>query len=63
MAVKTVIEAIREAMAEEMRNDDKVFVLGEDVGKRGGVFLSTQGFLEEFGENRVIDTPLQGTGS
>jgi len=58
MAVKTVIEAIREAMAEEMRRDDKVFILGEDVGKRGGVFLSTQGFLEEFGENRVIDTPL-----
>ena len=41
-----------------MRHDDKVFILGEDVGKRGGVFLSTQGFLEEFGENRVIDTPL-----
>ena len=58
MAVKTVIEAIREAMAEEMRRDDKVFILGEDVGKRGGVFLSTQGFLEEFGEKRVIDTPL-----
>ena len=58
MAVKTVIEAVREAMAEEMRHDDKVFILGEDVGKRGGVFLATQGFLEEFGENRVIDTPL-----
>ena len=58
MAVKTVVEAVREAMAEEMRHDDKVFILGEDVGKRGGVFLATQGFLEEFGENRVIDTPL-----
>ena len=58
MAVKTVIEAVREAMAEEMRHDDKVFILGEDVGKRGGVFLATQGFQEEFGENRVIDTPL-----
>ncbi len=58
MAVKTVIEAVREAMAEEMRHDDKVFILCEDVGKRGGVFLATQGFLEEFGENRVIDTPL-----
>ena len=45
-------------MQEEMRRDDSVFVLGEDVGKRGGVFLSTQGFIDEFGESRVIDTPL-----
>ena len=45
-------------MQEEMRRDSSVFVLGEDVGKRGGVFLSTQGFLDEFGESRVIDTPL-----
>lgn len=58
MAVQSVIEAVREAMQEEMRRDDKVFVMGEDVGKRGGVFLSTQGFIEEFGESRVIDTPL-----
>ena len=58
MAVKTVIEAIREAMWEEMRQDDRVFVMGEDVGRRGGAFLATQGFLEEFGEARVIDTPL-----
>ena len=43
---------------EEMRRDSKVFVMGEDVGRRGGVFLATQGFLEEFGEARVIDTPL-----
>ena len=58
MAVQTLIEAVREAMREEMRRDTKVFVMGEDVGKRGGVFLSTQGFIEEFGESRVIDTPL-----
>ena len=58
MAVKSVIEAVREAMYEEMLRDDGVFILGEDVGKRGGVFLATQGFLEEFGEERVIDTPL-----
>ena len=58
MAVQTVIEAVREAMREEMQHDTKVFVMGEDVGKRGGVFLSTQGFIEEFGESRVIDTPL-----
>ena len=58
MAVISVIEAVRSAMQEEMRRDSSVFVLGEDVGKRGGVFLSTQGFLDEFGESRVIDTPL-----
>jgi len=45
-------------MQEEMRRDKSVFVLGEDVGKRGGVFLSTQGLIDEFGESRVIDTPL-----
>ena len=58
MPLKTVIEAIREAMQEEMRRDDKVFVMGEDVGQRGGVFLATQGFLEEFGSSRIMDTPL-----
>ncbi len=45
-------------MLEEMRRDERVFVLGEDIGARGGVFLATDGFLEEFGEERVIDTPL-----
>ncbi len=58
MAVKSVIEAVREAMYEEMKRDSGVFIMGEDIGKRGGVFLATQGFLEEFGEKRVIDTPL-----
>ncbi len=58
MPIKTVIEAVREAMHEEMKRDERVFVLGEDVGVRGGVFLATQGFLQEFGESRVIDTPL-----
>ena len=58
MATLTVIEAVREAMREEMRRDSSVFVLGEDVGRRGGVFLATQGFIDEFGEQRVIDTPL-----
>jgi 2-oxoisovalerate dehydrogenase E1 component beta subunit len=58
MAVKTLLEAVREAMWEEMRHDDKVFVMGEDVGRRGGVFLATQGFIDEFGESRAIDTPL-----
>ena len=58
MAVVTVIEAIREAMREEMARDSSVFVMGEDVGRRGGVFLATKDFLDEFGEARVIDTPL-----
>ncbi len=58
MAVKTVIEAVREAIREEMRRDSTVFVMGEDVGTRGGVFLATQGLVEEFGEERIIDTPL-----
>tara|TARA_B110000014_G_C20100860_1_gene577856 strand:+ start:392 stop:1375 length:984 start_codon:yes stop_codon:yes gene_type:complete len=58
MAVISVIEAVRSAMREEMQRDQSVFVLGEDVGKRGGVFLSTQGFIDEFGESRVIDAPL-----
>ena len=58
MAVITVLEAIREAMREEMRDDERVFIMGEDIGARGGVFLATEGFLSEFGEERVIDTPL-----
>lgn len=58
MAVKNVLEAVRDAMREEMRRDERVFVLGEDVGARGGVFLATDGFTAEFGDARVIDTPL-----
>ena len=58
MTVKSTIEAIREAMHEELTADPTVMVLGEDVGTRGGVFLATQNFMEEFGERRIIDTPL-----
>lgn len=58
MAVISYIEAIRLAMKEEMERDEKVFVLGEDVGKKGGVFKATEGLYEQFGEERVIDTPL-----
>ena len=54
----TYIEAIREALLEEMRRDPKVFVLGEDVGPYGGAFGVTQGLHDEFGELRVIDTPI-----
>ena len=52
------LEAIREALVEEMRRDPKVFVLGEDVGAYGGAFGVTQGLYDEFGEARVIDTPI-----
>jgi pyruvate/2-oxoglutarate/acetoin dehydrogenase E1 component len=58
MAKLTVVEAINLALKQAMASDDRVVVLGEDVGKNGGVFRVTQGLLELFGENRVIDTPL-----
>jgi pyruvate/2-oxoglutarate/acetoin dehydrogenase E1 component len=52
------LDAIREALQEEMRRDPKVFVLGEDVGAYGGAFGVTQGLYDEFGEARVVDTPI-----
>ena len=52
------LDAIREALAEEMRRDPKVFVLGEDVGAYGGAFGVTQGLHDEFGDMRVVDTPI-----
>ncbi len=58
MAVRTFIEAIRGTLAAEMRRDASVIVLGEDVGRKGGVFLATDGLFAEFGPERVIDTPL-----
>jgi len=58
MPPKTFIEAIRETLVDEMRRDESVIVLGEDVGKKGGVFLATDGLWAEFGDDRVIDTPL-----
>lgn len=54
----TYAEAIREALREEMRKDPSVFLIGEDIGVYGGAFGVTQGLLEEFGEERVIDTPI-----
>ena len=58
MAVISYIEAVTLALKEEMERDDKVFILGEDVGKKGGVFKATVGLYDQFGESRVIDTPL-----
>jgi 2-oxoisovalerate dehydrogenase E1 component beta subunit len=57
MPTKTVLEAIRDALKEEMEADERVFVLGEDV-EEGGVFRATEGLLEQFGRERVMDTPL-----
>ena len=58
MAEVTYLEAIRQGMQEEMRRDENVFILGEDIGAYGGAFKVTEGFLAEFGERRVIDTPI-----
>ncbi|AOH54768.1 alpha-ketoacid dehydrogenase subunit beta [Peribacillus muralis] len=58
MAVISYIDAVIMAMREEMERDSRVFVLGEDVGRKGGVFKATSGLYEQFGEQRVIDTPL-----
>ena len=58
MALKTLIEGVREALAEEMERDERVWLLGEDVGRKGGVFLATEGLFDRFGEARVLDTPL-----
>jgi 2-oxoisovalerate dehydrogenase E1 component beta subunit len=57
MAEKTMIEAVRDAIQEEMKRDENVIIMGEDVGG-GGVFRATEGLRDQFGENRVMDTPL-----
>lgn len=58
MALSTYIDAINAALAEEMRRDQRVYVIGEDVGVLGGVFKATRGLYDEFGPERVIDSPL-----
>ena len=58
MAVITYLEAIRQALFEEMGRDERVFVIGEDVGAYGGAFKVTEGLLDKYGEQRVIDTPI-----
>ena len=62
MATMTYLQAISDAMREEMRNDERVFVMGEDIGVFGGAFKVTDGFFEEFGPTRVMDTPLAESG-
>jgi 2-oxoisovalerate dehydrogenase E1 component beta subunit len=61
VAEKTYLQAISDALRQEMRRDKRVYVIGEDVGVYGGAFKVTQGFQEEFGEWRVIDAPLSET--
>jgi pyruvate dehydrogenase E1 component beta subunit len=58
----TLVEAVCEALHEEMARDESVVVMGEDVGKSGGVFRATEGLYEEFGDERVVDTPLAESG-
>ncbi|MCG6958193.1 MAG: alpha-ketoacid dehydrogenase subunit beta [Gemmatimonadetes bacterium] len=58
----TFLEAISEALFEEMERDERVFLLGEDIGAYGGAFKVTRGFLERFGERRVVDTPISEGG-
>ncbi|MCZ6603206.1 MAG: alpha-ketoacid dehydrogenase subunit beta [Planctomycetota bacterium] len=62
MATLNVLQSVNQALKSEMRRDDRVIVLGEDVGKAGGVFRATDGLLAEFGKDRVLDTPLAESG-
>jgi len=62
MRQMTVREALRDAMAEEMRRDDKVFLMGEEVGEYQGAYKVSQGLLDEFGARRVVDTPITEMG-
>ncbi len=58
MTEMTLIDGLRQGMDEELERDERVFIVGEDVGPRGGVFRATQGLYEKYGENRVVDSPL-----
>ncbi len=62
MAKMNIVQAVNSALREEMERDERVLVLGEDVGKNGGVFRCTEGLYDQFGPDRVIDTPLAESG-
>jgi pyruvate dehydrogenase E1 component beta subunit len=62
MAKMTMVQALNLALRQEMEKDDRVIVLGEDVGRDGGVFRVTEGLIDQFGEERVLDTPLAESG-
>jgi pyruvate/2-oxoglutarate/acetoin dehydrogenase E1 component len=58
MAIKTYVQAIRDVLAEEMRRDDKILIMGEDIAEQGGIFGCTRGLFDEFGPQRVRNTPI-----
>jgi len=62
MAILNVVQAINHTLHDEMKRNDKIIVLGEDIGINGGVFRATEGLIQEFGPNRVLDTPLTESG-
>ena len=62
MAEMTYREAVRQALQEELSNDERVFLIGEDIGRFGGSFKVTLGLLDEFGEKRVVSTPISEAG-
>jgi pyruvate dehydrogenase E1 component beta subunit len=62
MAQLTLVQSINTTLAEEMERDDRVIILGEDVGPNGGVFRVTEGLQARFGRDRVVDTPLDESG-
>jgi pyruvate dehydrogenase E1 component subunit beta len=62
MPTINIVQAVNQALREEMRRDDRIVILGEDVGRDGGVFRATEGLYNEFGADRVIDTPLAESG-
>jgi len=62
MAKMTMVQALNLALRQEMEKDDRVIVLGEDVGRDGGVFRVSEGLIDQFGEERVLDTPLAESG-
>ena len=62
MPVRTLVQAVNDGLRQEMARDESVMVLGEDVGSLGGVFRATNGLLDEFGEDRCVDTPLAEAG-
>ena len=62
MASLTLVQAINLALIQEMEKDDRVVLLGEDIGLNGGVFRATEGLFQRFGGDRVVDTPLSESG-
>jgi len=62
MALLNIVQAVNHTLRDEMKRNDKIVILGEDVGINGGVFRATEGLFQEFGPNRVIDTPLAESG-